>query len=97
MLVRIRGWGGPAFAGQAARVRFVRAVLGAAKEAGGSLVVDVAPAAGERRSLLAGGGDKGGVKRLLGREEAENLEAALREARVRGADVIVVQTARPTQ
>ena len=43
MLVRIRGWGGPAFAGQAARVRFVRAVLGAAKEAGGSLVVDVAP------------------------------------------------------
>ena len=91
MLVRIRGWGGPAFSGQAARVRFDRA--------DNKIAVVVPPAAGERRSLLAGGGDQGGVELVLGKEEAENLEAALREARVRGvgADVAVVQTARPTQ
>lgn len=87
MLVRTAGWTGPGFSGQARRVRFVGPH---------NIVVDVAPA-GEPRLLAPGGG--AGVELGLTPEEAENLEAALRTARLRGvgAEVVVVQAVRVGQ
>jgi len=87
MLIRNTGWSGPGFSGQASRVRFVGPH---------NMVVDVR-AAGERR--MVGPSADNGLELGLTPEEAEHLESALREARLRGvgAEVRVVQTVRPSE
>lgn len=86
MLIRNTGWKGPGFSGQASRVRFVGPH---------NIVVEVRPA-GERR--MVGPSADNGIELGITPEEAEHLENALREARLRGmgAEVHVVQTVRPT-